>query len=302
MDLFKQTFKLAFFVGLVLALVAVSAVLFVMTSLPSRQDLMGCMTTSMYQVQLCPGKPSYDKLSSISQHLQKAVVVTEDSRFWTHAGFDLTELQKSLEKNLKTGSYSRGGSTITQQLAKNLFLSGEKSMFRKIKEAMITLRLEKVLSKKEILERYLNVVQFGPGVFGVQAASQFYFKKRSSDLSVIESAFLAFLLPSPEKYSVSFFRRSLTPFAQGRLREIINNLFRYQRITQTEQSQAIAALANFGSGLAYQKKPEGFDMNQSEDADPEDSEPVQPPKGPKYEIPLEEVPQLPETIDADGQT
>jgi monofunctional glycosyltransferase len=126
-----------------------------------------------------------------------------------------------------------------------MFLSKEKTMLRKIKEAIITIRIEKNLSKTEILERYLNVVQFGKNIFGIKSASQFYFKKLPSQLTLSESAFLTFLLPSPENYSRSYFMKDLTPFALGRLNHIIESLYQYQRITQDEYSRGIYELSYF---------------------------------------------------------
>jgi monofunctional biosynthetic peptidoglycan transglycosylase len=199
----------------------------------------------MYKVELCPSGPNYVKLSGISPYLQKSVILTEDSNFWNHRGFDFEELSRSLEQNLKEKRFVRGGSTITQQLAKNLFLTGEKSIHRKLLEALITVQIERHLTKREILEKYFNVVQFGKNIFGVKAAARFYFSKAPKDLSVVESAFLVFLLPNPEKYSVSFHKKKLTPFARQRLRRIIRDLREYHRISQEEYLSARSELAQF---------------------------------------------------------
>lgn len=222
-----------------------SAFLLFVAQFPTDKELKGCFKTEFYQVYLCPNSEHYVRLSQISNYLEKSIVLTEDSSFWQHQGFDIEEIEKSLKKNLETGKYSRGGSTITQQLAKNLFLTPEKTIFRKIKEAIITIRLEKTLSKSEILERYLNVIQFGSKIYGIKDASWFYFKKKPSDLSIVESAFLTFLLPSPEKYSVSFFKKELTPFARKRLVQIIEKLHTYQRITDDEYQVAQSELSVF---------------------------------------------------------
>jgi monofunctional glycosyltransferase len=213
--------------------------------LPTDSELRSCMKTKMFGVELCPGSKSYVPLRSISAHLQRAVVLTEDSRFWQHGGFDFEEIENSIKMNLETGEYKRGGSTITQQLAKNMFLSAEKTIFRKILEAMITLRIEKEFGKKEILERYLNVVQFGKNIFGVKSASEYYFKKRPGDLTVVEAAFLAFLLPSPEKYSQSFQRRRLSPFAKSRLLEIVQLMHVTNHITDDQWMESIQDIQSF---------------------------------------------------------
>lgn len=213
--------------------------------IPSAKEIRGCMKTKMYGVDLCPGNAAYSRYDSISPYLIKTVVLTEDSSFWSHNGFDMNELQNSLKKNLREGRFARGGSTISQQLTKNLYLSKEKTLTRKLKEALLTLQIEKYLSKKEILEKYLNVVQFGKDLYGVKSASQFYFKKSPKDLDVIESAFLAFLLPSPEKYSKSFFTKNLSPFAEKRLSEIIDRMFEYDRINEEEYLAAKSKLKRF---------------------------------------------------------
>jgi monofunctional biosynthetic peptidoglycan transglycosylase len=140
-------------------------------------------------------------LSKISSYLVKAVLIAEDDKFWKHEGFDYEAIQKAIEKDLKAKKYKVGASTITQQLVKNLYLSPEKSLIRKISEALITWRMEKVLPKKRILELYLNVVEWGEGIFGVEAASRYYFGKPSSQLTPQEAARLASVLPNPRKYN-----------------------------------------------------------------------------------------------------
>lgn len=244
MKVLSRTLKMLFLIAGCVALVFLFVASIFLGQIPSDKEIRSCLTTKLYQVKLCPGSSTYVKYSQISPYLVKAVVLTEDSSFWQHNGFDFGELQKSLETNLKKGRYARGGSTITQQLAKNLFLSKDKTMTRKGLEAVITLRLEKVLTKKEILERYLNVVQFGKDLYGVKAASQFYFQKSPGQLDVVESAFLAFLLPSPENYSKSFFRKQLTPFARARLNQIVERLYEYERINSDEYEAARSKIAH----------------------------------------------------------
>ena len=144
---------------------------------------------------------SWVPFSKISPYLVKAVLIAEDDKFWKHEGFDYEAIQKALEKDLKVKKFNFGGSTITQQLAKNLYLSPEKSLIRKISEAVITWRMEKALSKKRILELYLNVAEWGEGIFGVEAASRHYYGKPSSQLTPEEAARLASVLPNPRKYN-----------------------------------------------------------------------------------------------------
>lgn len=147
-------------------------------------------------------KYTYVPLSKISDNIKLAVIVSEDASFFDHDGIDWDEFEASLEKNLKKGKLSRGGSTISMQVSKNLFLSLSKNPLRKIREFFIATELEKQLSKKRILEIYLNIAEWGPnGIFGIEAASQFHFKKPASALNREESARLAAILPNPIKYS-----------------------------------------------------------------------------------------------------
>jgi monofunctional glycosyltransferase len=129
--------------------------------------------------------------SRISSNLTRAVLVTEDARFWKHEGIDFDELKESIETNLERMEFARGGSTITQQLAKNLFLSPSKNPVRKLRELLIARRLEAELSKQRILELYLNVVEWGDGIYGADAAARVYFGKPAGILSASESALLA---------------------------------------------------------------------------------------------------------------
>ena len=143
---------------------------------------------------------SWVPFSKISPYLIKAVLIAEDDKFWKHEGFDYEAIQRALEKDIKAKKFKLGGSTVTQQLARNLYLSPEKSLIRKISEAIITWRMEKVLSKRRILEIYLNVAEWGEGIFGVEAASRHYYGKPSSQLTPEEAARLASVLPNPRKY------------------------------------------------------------------------------------------------------
>ena len=140
-------------------------------------------------------------VSKISPYLLKAVLIAEDDKFWSHEGFDYEAIQKAVEKNIKAGRFKAGGSTISQQLAKNLYLTPEKSIIRKVREAIITWRLERTLSKRRILELYLNVVELGDGIFGAEAAARHYFGKSALDLDPLEAARLAVVLPNPIRYN-----------------------------------------------------------------------------------------------------
>lgn len=139
----------------------------------------------------------YDR---ISNNLKRAVIAAEDASFTEHDGIDWEALEDAYKKNQKKGHVVRGGSTITQQLAKNLFLSGERSYYRKGQEAIIAYMLELVLDKRRILEIYLNVVEWGQGVFGAQAAARHYYGQSAATLGMAQSAKLAAMLPQPRYY------------------------------------------------------------------------------------------------------
>lgn len=138
-------------------------------------------------------------LSEVSLNLQRAVIVAEDGRFYQHMGIDLYELKESIKTNLVNRSFSRGFSTITMQLARNLYLSPKKQMLRKIKEILIALWIERKLTKDRILEIYLNVIEWGRGIYGIEAAAHHYFSKSADSLSQYEAGFLAAIIPSPQR-------------------------------------------------------------------------------------------------------
>jgi len=140
-------------------------------------------------------------LSQISPYAVKAVIIAEDDKFWKHEGFDFTAMQKALEKDIQKGKFKVGGSTISQQLAKNLYLSPSKNPVRKIKEAILTWRIENHLSKKRIIEIYLNVAEWGDGVFGIEAAARTHYGKSAAALNAQEAARLAAVLPNPRKFN-----------------------------------------------------------------------------------------------------
>jgi monofunctional biosynthetic peptidoglycan transglycosylase len=152
------------------------------------------------------GKPwavrqQWVRLGRISDHLQHAVIVAEDGTFYEHEGVDWYEVKESIKKDFEKRRFARGASTITQQLAKNLFLSTSKDPVRKLKEFLLSSRLEDALTKNRILEIYLNVIEWGDGVFGAEAAALRYFGKHADDLSREESARLAAVIPSPRRHA-----------------------------------------------------------------------------------------------------
>ena len=145
-------------------------------------------------------KHRWTAYNQISFNLKKALITSEDAKFLDHEGFDWEGMQTAWEKNLKKGKIVAGGSTISQQLAKNLFLSGRKTPWRKLEEAAITIMMEQMMSKRRIFEIYLNIIEWGNGVFGAEAAAQHYYRKSARSLSSGESAKLAAMVPNPRYY------------------------------------------------------------------------------------------------------
>lgn len=136
----------------------------------------------------------------ISINLKRALVAAEDAKFLAHDGFDWDGIQKAYEKNLKKGKVVAGGSTISQQLAKNLFLSSKRTPWRKAQEAVITVMLEQMMNKRRILEIYMNVIEWGNGIFGAEAASRHYYRSSAARLSAVQAAKLAAMVPNPRYY------------------------------------------------------------------------------------------------------
>jgi monofunctional glycosyltransferase len=147
-------------------------------------------------------------MSQISPYLVNAVIISEDDLFWQHKGFDWKAIKEAYEQNRIRKEVHFGGSTITQQLAKNLFLSSSRSILRKAREAILTWRLERVLTKNRILELYLNVVEWGDGIYGVEAASAYYYQTHAINLTPDEAARLAAVLPQPRRYTPAKIRNS----------------------------------------------------------------------------------------------
>jgi len=214
-------------------------------TLPDIRKINSCFTTSMNKVYLCPKSPNYATLDEISPNIKNAIIISEDASFYSHHGFDFDEIQNSLKANITKASFARGGSTISQQLIKNLFLSKDKSLLRKLKEIILTQRMEEKFSKNTILEKYLNVVELGDKIYGVKAGAQYYFKKSPAIVNPLEAAFLALLLPNPEKYSVSFKKKELTPFARKRAKDILYKMSYYKKITPEEYANSINQLETF---------------------------------------------------------
>jgi monofunctional biosynthetic peptidoglycan transglycosylase len=153
-----------------------------------------------------------------------ALVVSEDWPFYEHSGYDVEQIKKVVGESLDEGKLTRGASTISQQVVKNLFLSNERSLWRKFNELVFTIVMERELTKEKILEIYINIIEFGPEIYGIGPASMEYFHKVAKELNPREGAFLAMLLPNPKRYSQSFREKKLSEFAQKRVDEILEKM------------------------------------------------------------------------------
>lgn len=190
---------------------------------------------AVYEVK--PGQPKgWVPLKAISGHARWAIVFSEDWAFYQHEGIDVEQIKVALEE-MMTEKRFRGASTITQQMVKNVFLTEERTPWRKLHEMILAQKVEKVLTKPRILEVYLNVIEFGPNIYGIREAARYYFKKQPSGLTPREGAFLAMLLPSPKRYSISYRKRRLTSFARARIHTILTKM-RMGKVLTPEQCQA----------------------------------------------------------------
>ena len=156
----------------------------------------------------------------VSEHLVRAVIAAEDQRFLDHRGFDVYAIHAALERSVHRGRIRHGASTISQQLAKNLFLSPERTYLRKTQEAAITMLLERALGKRRILEIYLNVIEWGTGIYGAEAAARHYCGKTAAELTPEEAARLAAMLPSPRLYT----RNPSTPYLEQRIALLLGEM------------------------------------------------------------------------------
>lgn len=166
----------------------------------------------------------------ISPHLKRAVLVGEDVNFFSHHGFELAEMKKAIQEAWDDRELPRGASTITQQLAKNLWLSPSRDPFRKVKEAILTRQIEGALPKRRILELYLNVAEFGPGIYGAEAAARRYFDKSAADLGEAEAAALAAALPNPDGWNPAAGSRTAATRRDKLLRRMARAEFLWREI------------------------------------------------------------------------
>lgn len=201
------------------------------------------------EVEVGPGTKQWIAMNRVSRHVVNAVVAAEDGKFYEHHGFDFEAIRKAIDLNRKKGRYVRGASTISQQVVKMAFLTREKTLIRKAREASGTLLMELLMSKDQILEWYINLCEFGGGIYGVKPAGQYYFKTRPELLTIEQAVNLAVVIPSPNKWSKGLRSKFLTPFGQRRFARIVRNMYQAGYITEVQKSTALAR-GNFGNPIA----------------------------------------------------
>lgn len=200
---------------------------------------------TVFEMSTGPGTPSWTSLIGVSPFVVHSIVGHEDAGFFGHHGFAVYAIRDALKRNLREGRYVVGASTITMQLAKNLFLHREKTLARKVQEVLLTWWLESALSKAEILELYLNVIEYGPAVYGITQASQHYFGRHPRELSPAESAYLACILPNPKGLQASYEQGSLTSSMRNRLTRFLRHLNERGRIDEEALTYGLAELETF---------------------------------------------------------
>jgi monofunctional glycosyltransferase len=179
--------------------------------------------------------PQWLPLDAISRNLVYAVVLSEDADFFSHQGIDYDALLAALGENIKQREWKYGASTISQQTTKNLFFDNQKTLTRKFQELVATRHLEQALSKNQILELYLNMAEFGPNLYGIAAASHYYFRKTAAELNAAEGAFLALLLPSPRRYHYTLVQNgNWSPSLRKKMQRILRDM-RFKDYISSEQ-------------------------------------------------------------------
>lgn len=199
-------------------------------------------------IQVGPGGRDFVPVAELPEHVVRAVTTSEDAGFFSHHGFDFDELKNAFAQGARAGRVVRGGSTITQQLAKNLYLSREKTLARKGREALLTVALEATVPKQRLLEIYLNVVEWGPGLWGIGPAARHWFGKDARALTPKEAAFLASILPNPVLYHSMFARRSVPEAWEQRVDTVLLRLGETGVLSEEEVARAIAEPIIFSSG------------------------------------------------------
>lgn len=181
-----------------------------------------------------PGSDAWVDLEHVSPYMQIAVLTTEDGAFYKHHGFNHAAIRQSIIANLKAGKFVRGASTISMQLTKNLFLTREKTVSRKLEEVILTDYVEQTFTKREIMELYLNVIEFGPDVYGIAAGAEHYFGRKPDELNLAESLFMSSLLPNPIGYHKLWEKGQISPSWARNIKSLMEIAFKYGKITKED--------------------------------------------------------------------
>jgi penicillin-binding protein 1A len=203
----------------------------------------------VFEMTTGPGTARWTPLRDVSPFIVQAVLGHEDGAFFRHGGIDVAALRRALTRNLEAGRFVYGGSTITMQLVKNLFLDREKTVARKLQELLLTWWIETAMTKAEILELYLNVIEYGPRLFGIGPATLYYFGRPASEVTAAEAAYLATILPNPGRFHRETIRDgALTPRWARRTRRFVRRLGQVNRFDDVATADALEQLEDFRFG------------------------------------------------------
>jgi len=224
-------------------LVIAIAAIWIYASIPDVRVLKSQFPVVQYRGPQVPPLVSFQKarprswasLGEVSKQAVGAIIVSEDWAYYQHHGYDMNQIQEAMREDWEEKKFARGASTITQQVARNVFLTKDKNLWRKAKEFYLAIKLDELVGKKRTLEAYLNVAEWGPGIFGIRAAAHYYFSKDPSELTAKEGAFLAMLLPSPVRYGQSFRKRRLTDYAEDTVESILLKMTQAHYLTEDER-------------------------------------------------------------------
>jgi len=237
------------------------------------------------RVQLKKSAPAnWARIGSIAPEAVGAIVVSEDWAFFQHEGVDTKQKKEEKKEDLEKGNFAGGASTITMQVVKNVFLSKEKTLYRKAKEFLLAMELNEEVPKRRVLEVYLNIAEWGEGVFGISAASYRYFGKPPSQLSPKEGAFLAMLLPSPKRYSQSFRSKTLTSYASRTVRQILDKMVQARYITPEQRDAEVNTPLSFEKVAAASENSDSAttsdeeSVNESTASEPETEREIETPE------------------------
>jgi len=187
-----------------------------------------------------PTNPDFVPLDQISPHLVNSIMSSEDYAFYKHHGFIPSEFKSALVNNLKSGEFVQGASSITMQMVKNVLLFREKTLARKLQELFLTWHVENTLEKDRIMEIYLNVIEYGPDLYGIGPAAHEYFGKAAKDLNPVEAAFFSSILPNPKERYAQYCRNELTKWTSGKIERQLAKMFERKQLTQEEYDKALA--------------------------------------------------------------